>query len=138
MGKNDIKLECRIKLDNTPHFKLEGWFSYDSGDQEQKELLEKENSVVMTFRFQCLHLEDGLEKDFKVRCRDESSPAELMRTGMFHALKCYLNNSYEYMDHSGEAGSVYERYPVDTAGFLNHHTYQRILKSRWRRQYLFS
>ena len=59
----------------------------------------------------------------------ETTPDEIMRTGMFTALKQYLNRYY--IDFSGEKDAKYERFFVDTVGLCYHPTYQSILKSEW-------
>ena len=74
----------------------------------------------------CEHSEWGGEisgRDFTVRLKNEKLPGEVMRTGLFHALKLFLKNKYEEIT-SG-------RFLVDTVGFTNYHTFQMISKSEW-------
>lgn len=124
-----VIMNCQIKLDASPHFKLEGRLIYDSDDTEQVQLLETEQHVEMKYRFYALHNGEINDRSFWVTA--EETPRETMERGIFTALKYYLKMYYEDMEQYGKKDPVSERLLVDTVGFCNYHTFQKIAGSCW-------
>ena len=90
MKNTQVKTELKIKLDHTPHFKLEGRFAFDSGDEEQVFMLKTKQYVKATYRFVNLHLQEAYERDFNICLKSECSPYDVMRK----AYNLFLQLSY--------------------------------------------
>ncbi len=126
-----VRIKSTVKLDGSPHFKLEGRFCFDSGNERQVSLLKEEGSVRVTFRFENLHTKDIMEHDFSIGEQAIALPWKPVEAGIFPALKYYLNLFYEDMSYSFAEDPIAERFLVDTIGFVNYHTYKRIKRSGW-------
>ena len=125
-----IKMYYRLKLDASPHFKIEGRLEYDSDDENLALRLKEKQSVSIRYRFEYMDCENSkwneiFDYDITVKLKNEKLPGEVMRTGLFHALRIFLKRKYEDVNS--------ERFLVDTVGFTNYHTFRMISKSEWMR-----
>ncbi len=135
MKKADVNIDYRIKLDAAPHFRLEGTFQFDSTDKDRMKILKEDGEVEIRFLYHDLHTDMKHEGSYIIKISDEITPWEVMREGIFFALKCRLQSSYEdwYDEDKSYDG---DRFFVDTIGYCYYHSFQRIIRNGWTQEHM--